>query len=268
MLTPMARRKRAPFPEQIHGEVNPFRSYTTPGRFAYRSMVARELLEIPDLGMYSRGLLESFVIFYAVVALEDLIRELGNDLSRCHILATEFPMYTKLHSKSRGRKRTHRQRDRDVTTLLEPTAVNDLYYRVLGVRPFARQDIVKVRDLALVRHTIAHHGGLFRRQDAGRFQYYRVRPGAMIAPPTDFARESVKYLYEVGRAFERTVRDRIFSRMKRRLPRRKLIPLLEVFNYFGFLIPTQATLSPAERRTEALRVKALLVQRCFVELGI
>jgi len=268
MLAPMARRKRAPFPEQIRGEVNPFRSHTTPGRFAYRSMVARGLLEIPDLGMYSCGLLESFVIFYAVVALEDLIRELGNDLSRCRSLATEFPRYTELHSKARRRKRRYQQGDRDVATLLEPTAVNDLYHQVLGVRPFARQDIVRVRDLALVRHTIAHHGGLFRRQDTGRFRYYRVRPGAMIAPPTDFARESVVYLYEVGRAFEKTVRDRIFSRMKRRLPRRKLVPLFELFNYFGFLPSTQATLSPAERRAEALRVKAQLVQRCFVELGI
>ena len=288
-----------PFPEEPVGEYTVCRPFTAPGLFCYRVDQALSLLKFPDFGggdldatqrsealqraiAYQRPL-AALVIFLNVVALEDFIRDLGARLADHQNLASYFPRVSQLRmiQTGPGPSRPFARLDRDPAKLLDPVAVNNLYQRCLGVEPIPSSEHSKLRDLALLRHTVAHHGAVIRSVDVQRFQYYTVQPGHIINPPVAFVRDVCTSLYRIGRTFEESVKARIFSVViptlgagwweKRPYP---LVELIELFNYFGKLVTTNGPVGapPAGTemekriREEDLRVGEELVRLCVDEL--
>lgn len=197
---------KIPFPFVPVGEWTVFRHFTAPGLFAYRHVQADNLLQFPD---YAGGDLNAeqrrealdvavnlyrpltaLVIFLNVVALEDFIRELSASLADIGALATYFPNIFKLKKED---------------PKLNFKEVNTLYYESVAVKPLPEEEFPRLYDLALVRHTVAHNGSIFRDSDVGRFQYYQVQPGRVINPPIAFVKETCHYLYETGRTFANSV---------------------------------------------------------------
>lgn len=120
--------------------------------------------------------------------------------------------------------------------------VNARYRTVLGVEPVPVAEFARLHDLAIIRHTVAHHGSVIRQIDVPRFQYYSVTPGALINPPPAFVRETSNYLYQIGAGFELAVRNHVFTRVIASLapdwskpPPQLLVDLIEAFDYFGIL---------------------------------
>jgi hypothetical protein len=157
--------------------------------------------------------LSALVIFLNVVALEDFIRDFGVRLADHPDLTAYFPSISEFRMKPVKPKldRPFARLDTDPIVFADPAEVNKQYKKCLGVEPFQPSEYAKLRDLALLRHTVAHHGAVIRKIDVERFQYYAVEPEHIINPPIDFVREICKYLYKIGRTFEGAVKDRIFS---------------------------------------------------------
>jgi hypothetical protein len=171
--------------------------------------------------------------------------------------------------------------DRDPVTLLDPKTLNNLYQRCFGVGPIPSSEHSYLRDLALLRHTVAHHGAVIRKVDVSRFQHFIVEPGHIINPPMTFVRDVSAHLYRIGRTFEELVKARIFSVViptlgaawweKRPYP---LVELIELFNYFGKLVtsngsvgtPPAGTEMEKRMREEDLRVGEELIRLCVDEL--
>jgi hypothetical protein len=289
-----------PFPEEPVGEWTICRPYTAPGLFCYRVDQALSLLKFPDFGggdldatQRSEALqraiayqkpLAALVIFLNVVALEDFIRDLGARLADDHqYLASYFPNVSQLRKKpfEPDPNRPFLRLDSDPAKLLDPVDVNKLYQRCLGVEPIPSSEHSKLRDLALLRHTVAHHGAVIRSVDVQRFQHYTVQAGHIINPPVAFVRDVCTYLYGIGRTFEESVKDRIFSKViptlgpswwEQRPP--PLLDLIELFNYFGKLVtsngpvgtPPPGTEMKRQMRDEDVRVGEELIRLCIDEL--
>jgi hypothetical protein len=288
-----------PLPEETVGEFTVLRPFTAPGLFAYRIMQALGLLDFPD---YAGGDLDAaqrrealqravafhkplsaLVIFLNVVALEDFVRDFGARLADHPGLASYFPSVSGLRMTptNPAPNRPFARLDRDPATLVDPVDVNNLYQRCLGIQPFPASEHAQLRDLALLRHTVAHHGAVIRSVDVQRFQHFIVQPGHPINPPVAFVRDVCAYLYRIGRMFEESVKARVFSVViptlgpswwEQRPP--TLLDLIELFNYFGKLVTSNSPVGTAppgtemekQMRDEGVRVREELIRLCIDEL--
>jgi len=288
-----------PLPEEPIGEFTVFRPFTAPGLFAYRHLQALGLLDFPDyaggdldaaqrrealqLAVALHRPLSALVIFLNVVALEDFIRDFGARLADHPGLASYFPSISGLRMKPTKPKpnRPFARLDTDPATFVDPDEVNKLYQKCLGIQPFPASEHAQLRDLALLRHTVAHHGAVIRSVDVQRFQHFIVQPGHLINPPVAFVREVCAYLYRIGRTFEESVRARIFSVVIPTLSPSwweqrptHLLDLIELFNYFGKLVtsngpvgtPPPGTEMERQMREEGVRVREELIRLCIDEL--
>jgi hypothetical protein len=227
--------------------------------------------------------LSALVIFLNVVALEDFIRDFGARLADHPGLASYFPSVSGLRMTptNPAPNRPFARLDRDPVPLVDPVDVNNLYQRCLGIQPFPASEHAQLRDLALLRHTVAHHGAVIRSVDVQRFQHFIVQPGHIINPPVAFVRDVCSYLYRIGRTFEESVKARIFSVViptlspswwEQRPP--TLLDLIELFNYFGKLVtsngpvgtPPPGTEMERQMREEGVRVREELIRLCIDEL--
>lgn len=287
-----------PLPEQEVYEWSVFRTHTSTGMYAYRHMQTLNLLEFPDFGgddltytqrrealqgaVAFREPLAAITIFLGVVALEDFIRDLGARLADNTFLQSAFPQITGLRTQpvKTNLNKPFARLDKDPATLVDPEDVNKLFQRCLDVEPFAVPEFPRLRDLALIRHTVAHHAAIIRQIDVQRFQYYIVHPEHPINPPISFVRETCGYLYNVGRSFEESLKKRIFSVILPALGRDwrasrppELIQLIELFNYFGKLVESvpigiapDGTEDARRVQDEETRTKEGLIRLCIEEL--
>lgn len=288
-----------PLPEEPVGEFTICRPFTASGLFAYRHMQALSLLDFPDYGggdldaVQRREALQravalhrplaALVIFLNVVALEDFFRDFGARLADHPALTRYFPSIGRLRMEPVEQKpnRPFARLDKDPVPLIEPQALNKLYQRCLGVGPIPSSEHLYLRDLALLRHTVAHHGAVIRAVDVSRFQHFIVEPGHIINPPMTFVRDVSARLYRIGRMFEESVKTRIFSVVIPTLGTawwekcpHPLVELIELFNYFGKLVtsngpvgtPQAGTEMEKRMREEDLRVREELIRLCVDEL--
>jgi hypothetical protein len=255
-----------PFPSVPFGEFTVTRPFTAPGLFFYRHVQATNLLHFPDLttGDMSREQhkdallrmvnahrpLAALVLFLGVVALEDFIRDLGARLSDIDGLNVSFPAISELRPTPTNQQRPYARPDRDPAALSNWPAVNDLYARVLAINPFSQSDLRQLHDLAIIRHTVAHHAALIRAIDVPRFQFWSMQANAQINPPVEFVQSTSHFLYVTGRTFETTVAERVISVVLQQAepdwfnhPSRLLLSLIETFNWFGKL-PTEDGITP------------------------
>jgi hypothetical protein len=291
---------KIPFPSAMVGETSPFRPSTPVGLYAYRQMQSLVLLDPPDYadGNLSREQrrealrasvvlsppLTALCVFQSVVALEDLIREMGSGLARLKWVQQKFPQVSDLAPKPKrpkGSASPHGRPDTDPFPLTDFKKVNNCYKKILDVRPLPDAEFPRLDDLAIVRHTVAHHGSIFRDVDAQRFQYYEVIPNSLINPPPDFVRDTTAYLYKIGSDFERAVRRRLFSIMIPTLsaswltaPPPELEELIVFFNYLGLLPSSEdvpsvhraVPMDPAADKQQAEAVRKLLLQRALAKV--
>jgi hypothetical protein len=287
---------REVFPTVPFGEFTVTRPFTAPGLFAYRYRQAEGLLRFPDFGggdmneeqrkndlarmVNVHRPLAALVLFLGVVGLEDFIRDIGSRLADVSDLEQYFPKIKKLRPIRKKNPRPYARQDNDPAPLSDWPVVNDLYQRAIGIAPFAVADLPKLHDLALIRHTVAHHAALVRPVDVTRFQHWDVQANSLINPPTEFVREVSLWLYRTGRSFETTLTYHLFGKVLpseppnwHEKPSPLVLTLIETFNWFGKLITdNDVPLLPGMphyeedlcARNSAMR--AQLTQQCIQEL--
>lgn len=244
---------------------------TAPGLFAYRQMQALTLLDLPDLGSgdldegQRREALRSFVslkeplsalaLFLGVVALEDFVRDLVTRLVDNPSCLEYFPDLVHLRAEriDRSPAQMFKRLDTDPAGVLDPEKINELFGRAMGITPIPTQEYWHLRDLALLRHTVAHHAALIREVDIPRFGYFIVRAGESINPPYQFVRDELMYVLGIGHAIERAVRSALFSKVIAatggdwwKYPPREIVELVELFGYFGYVEPAFVPLGYSE----------------------
>lgn len=288
-----------PFPDAPVSEWSAIRTNSAPGLFAYRHMQAISVLEFPDFGgddlsaeqrrdalkhaVNFQKPLAALAIFLGVVALEDFVRDFGARIADNAQIAQHFPGLAQLRAKPipRSADQGFKRLDTDPTGVVEPQSVNDLFRESLGIEPIPTTEFPRLRDLALIRHTVAHHAAIIRPVDVQRFQYYVLRPRQAINPPADFVRETLAYLYKTGRVIENSVRERVFSVVLPSLGSEwwntrptQLLQLIEFFDFFGFLETANGPVGYAmpgtpehdRMKDEAVGIKEELTVRCIQEL--
>lgn len=263
-------------------------------------MQAVNLLRLPDLGEgelnaeQRREALNNFVslhkplsalsLFLGVVALEDFIRDLVSRMAENTELETWFPNLGVLRNQPQKQPETkkHLQLDTDPAgNKIRPEQINKMFQDALGISPIPDSEYSHLRDLALLRHTVAHHAAVIRHLDVPRFQYFIVQPGRIINPPLDFVTAELHYLYLTGRNLEKAVMDAVFGRAISYLgsgwsrePSRLIIQLIEFFAYFGYLESTTVAVGYSEpeselrksQEIEAARIRNVLLERCLQDL--
>ena len=269
------------------------------GLFAYRYSQALALLHPTDYGggdlagedrrkaldqsvVLDRPL-TALVVFLSVVALEDLIRGLGNRLASLNWLTADFPNIEELGVRLRppsAARPAHARLDKPFR-YFDFAEVNARYRAVLGVEPIPVAEFARLHDLAIIRHTVAHHGSVISQIDVPRFQYYSVTPGALINPPPAFVRETSNYLYQIGTGFELAVRNHVFRRVIASLapdwskpPPRLLVDLIEAFDYFGILLseddfPPEHRAGPVNDKEDAEQQRVateIMLAHCLAQL--
>ena len=288
-----------PLPEVLFGEWSAIDTRTPTGLFAYRSMQASELLELPDFGggdldqEQRREALRSAVsmhrplaalsLFMGVVALEDFVRDLVARMAENEDLVRLFPALVALRSQPRARApdQAFRRLDTDPAGVVDPAEINAVFQESMGVSPIAPTEYWHLRDLALLRHTVAHHAALIRQVDVPRFRHFIVQPERLINPPAGFVKAELLYLYGIGREVERSVCDIVFRRAisdigsgwSQRSDAR-IVQLIRFFAFFGFIESTTVPVGYSEPGTElrqrqereAQRIEERLFRRCFEEL--
>jgi len=187
--------------------------------------------------------LAAVVLFLGVVALEDFIRDLGARLADVPNLDSHFPHIAALRPALKKNPKPYARPDIDPAPLSDWPEVNSLYQRAIDVEPIAANDLPKLHDLALIRHTVAHHAALVRPIDVCRFQHWEVQANTVINPPVEFVREVSMFLYRTGRSFEQRLSDRLFSEILSGQPSNwhekpcdLVLALIETFNWFGKLL--------------------------------
>jgi hypothetical protein len=288
-------------PQAPVSEWNAIGTGTPSGLFAYRQMQAIGLLNLPDYGggdltadqrreALKRAVnlhkpLAALATFLGVVALEDYVRDLGGRMAGHNLLCQHFPELRQLRSspKARAPGQEFRRLDTEPISSFEPEDINNRLHVAIGVAPIPAAEYSRLRDLALVRHTVAHHAAVIRPVDVPRFQYYVVHANQLINPPEDFVRETLHYLHGVGRTIDEAIRHRIFSLVLptfqidwAQAPPPELLSLLEFFAYFGFIETTTDSVGYAApdsplytaMQAETSRIKARLVERCIQKLQI
>lgn len=262
-------------------------------------MQAIQLLEFPDFGggdmtaeqrrdalrnaVNIQKPLPALAIFLGVVALEDFVRDFGARMADDIHISHHFPALAELRAKPilRFGDQAFKRLDTDPTGVIDPESVNGLFKKSLDVEPIPTAGYPRLRDLALIRHTVAHHAAVIRPVDVQRFQYYILRTWQAINPPVDFVRETVTYLYKTGRTIEDAVRNRVFSAVVPSLGPEwwntrpaKLLQLIEFFDFFGFVesaIGAGGYAGPGTPEHECMkedvaRIKEKLIVRCLQEL--
>jgi hypothetical protein len=287
---------REAFPNIPIGEFTITRPFTAPGLFAYRHQQAEGLLHFPDLGggdmneeQRNEALkrmvnvyrpLAALVLFLGVVALEDFIRDLGARLADLQGLTHYFPEILKLRPVLKKNPRPYAQQDKDPAPLSNWPEVNTLYKQAIGIEPFVKAGLPKLHDLALIRHTVAHHAALVRQIDVPRFQYWDITANVLINPPVEFVQETTLWLYQIGRRFENEVADRVFSKIISDqppnwylAPSNLILELIETFNWFGKLMSNTDILPipghtnyEAELNRKSVAIRSQLTQLCIDEL--
>ena len=224
-------------------------------------------------------------MFLGVVALEDYLRDLGARMAGHAFLLQHFPSLSQLRATPKTRLPIHtfKQLETEPIASFEPERINALLKTAIGIAPIPQAEFPRLRDLALVRHTVAHHAAVVRQVDLPRFQYYIVRANQVINPPVDFVHETLRYVYGIGRAVDEQIRRRVFSVVLPTLasewadsPPSELLSLFEFFGYFGFLESTTGPAGYAEPGTlehklmqaESSRIKRQLINRCIAELKL
>ena len=290
---------RPPFPEVHLSTWTITRPNTAPGMFAERCAQSSSLLEFPDYGggdmstEQRRDALRAAInlhqpttalaIFLSVVALEDFVRDFGARCADEPWLIAHFPGIEKLRMRpvAPRSEKPFARLDRDPAPLVDFIEVNKLYADVFGTSPYPAECLETLYDLALIRHTVAHHGAIVRPIDAARFQHWAVRPNLRINPPRDIVLAITRFVYQVGRAYELTLRNAVFERALATFsrgcltqPPPEFLSLLELFNYFGNILPAEGTLplptdSDCESKRRALEVqyRDRLTNLCLTELA-
>jgi hypothetical protein len=281
------------------GEWNAFNTQTAVGLFAYRQMQATNLLELPDYGggdldasqrqealRFAVSLqkpLAALSLFLGVVALEDFIRDLATRLADTPSCLAKFPKLADLRAKPKNQTpdRMFKRLDTDPAGILDPEKINEAFKSAIAVEPVKVQDFWHLRDLALLRHTVAHHGGVIRQVDLPRFAHFMVVPGRVINPPPDFVKDELMYLFRLGREIERSIRSAIFGKFISAAgagwsqnPPKEIEELIVLFAYFGHIESTQVAVGYSEvgselrqrQEAEAVRIRTLLIQRCVADL--
>lgn len=290
---------QVPLPEAQVGEWSAIDTRTATGLFAYRSMQASGLLVLPDFGggdlnaEQRREALVSAIsfhkplaalsLFLGVVALEDFVRDLVARMAENLELAQLFPQLAKLRSqpKARAPDQAFRRLDTDPAGVVDPEEINAVFQQALGVTPIAAQEYWHLRDLALLRHTVAHHAAVIRQVDLPRFRHFIVQPGRVINPPPDFIKAELLYLYQLGRKVEMAVRAVVFREAIAavgggwsKAPDPRIVQLINFFAFFGYLESTTVTVGYSEpgsqvrqsQERESERIQAVLLARCIAEL--
>ena len=286
-------------PEVPIGEWSAIDTRTSSGLFAFRSMQASGLLELPDLGGGDLDVqqrrealltavsfhkpLAALCLFLGVVALEDFVRDLVARMTDDPELLSWFPQLAGVRSQPipRTSNQAFRRLDTDPAGVLDPEYINSVFQRALGVSPIRVHDYWHLRDLALLRHTVAHHAAVIRSVDIPRFCYFRVQPGRLINPPAEFIKAELQYLYQLGRNVDASVRDAIFRRAVTdagsgwsQVPDARIVRLIEFFAYFGYIESTTIPVGYSEPGTplrqqqelEAARIRTSLIRRCIDDL--
>ena len=256
--------QKIPLPQVPIAEATLFRVQTAPGMFAYRQAGAMNLLSFPDLGggdlteaqrrealdaqVGLRCPLLSLALFYSVVALEDLIRDTGDRLAKVLSSTSEFPNIGLIATKVKAPQPSDPsvRPDKETLSYLKPSVVNDTYRQVMGVEVIDAQHEARISDLALLRHTVAHHGGMVRAIDVQRFQYYDVQANHLINPPREFVLETAQFIYSTGSEYIKRVSTAVFRAavpplrpIDPKRPPQKLIELIECFDYLGKLAESE-----------------------------
>lgn len=265
----------------------------------YRIAQAHDLLDLPDFGggdfdsQQRRDALKRHVVFkqpltalslfLGVVAVEDYLRDFGARLSANKDFVRSAPGLISLEQQRSSRKqlRMFDRLDRDAFNPVDPDAVNRAFHAALGIDVIDVREHNRLRDLALVRHTVAHHASVFRTVDAPRFQYYKVTPGAPINPPPEFVKNTVQYLWQVARGVEIRVRNELLGRFKlgwpsdwRVAPNVELLRFIEFFEDFGFVETSRISVNvlpedePARSKVlaERTRIQNSLLESCLNEI--
>jgi hypothetical protein len=256
---------KIPFPNASIGEWTPLRPYTASGLFVYRQSQALDLLKFPDFSggdmtkeqisealkrsVYFQRPITALSIFLSVVSLEDFIRELGRRISQIDNLDNYFKeIHTLDIIPLKKVKKPSSRLFRDPFSILDFEELNKKYYQAIGINPIPSNEIPRLEDLALVRHTVAHHGSVIRDIDIPRFQYYQMIANVILNPTIEFVNETCTYLYKTGYHFEITIQEKIIKEVIPHLEKnwdtihpKILVDLIEVFNFFGkFLIKSHA----------------------------
>lgn len=290
---------QVPLPDAQIGEWSAIDTRTSTGLFAYRSMQALGLLDLPDFGggdlnteqrrealasaISFRKPLAALSLFLGVVALEDFVRDLVARMAENQEIANLFPLLAKFRSQPRERApdQAFRRLDTDPAGVIDPEEINAVFLKALGVAPISSHEIWHLRDLALLRHTVAHHAAVIRHVDLPRFRHFIVQPGRVINPPPAFVKAELHYLYQLGRTVETTVRDVVFRDAIAtigsgwsRAPDTHIVQLVEFFAYFGYIESTTVPVGYSEpgsplrqqQERESERIRAALLARCFADL--
>jgi len=282
------------------GEWTVINTRTAPGLFAYRHCQAMDLLHLPDFGggdldsaqreealrsaVSFHKPLAALALFLGVVALEDFIRDLAARLADNPSCRTHFPGLASLRAQQVARPpaQMFKRLDTDPAGVIDPEEVNLRFAQALGVSPVPVQEYWHVRDLALLRHTVAHHAAVIRHIDVPRFAHFIVNPGRVINPPADFVRSELRYLYELGQTIEKSARSAVFRAVIdaagpgwSKQPSQTVIELVELFGFFGYIESTTVPVGYSEpgsdlrRRqvAEGLRIRSLLLEKCVGDLA-
>ena len=262
-----------PFPHVSVTTAVPFLADSPHGMFAWRQFAKENLLRFPDpcdgdLTTEQRpDALERFVeiqqphtalaLFWIVMSLEDLLRETGTRLNQIPVVVNTFKGVNRLAPKPVRNPRPGRRPDDD-QPYLSFSEMNKRYQKSFKIDAVYPTLVDQLADLALIRHTIAHHGAIVRAIDVPRFRHYQFQGGEIINPPVSFVRDIGTLVYSVGSDYLATLRQRIFDVIVRPLmpidpnaPPQMVVDLIEAFSYFGKRPPRAPVPGGAPPRTEA-----------------
>lgn len=265
----------------------------------YRSMQASGLLDLPDYGggdlnaEQRRDALLSAIsfhkplaalsLFLGVVALEDFVRDLVARMAEHPGLTRMFPQLAGLRSQPRARApdQAFRRLDTDPAGVVDPEEINAVFQQALGIAPIDPLEYWHLRDLALLRHTVAHHAALTRQIDVPRFRYFIVQSGRVINPPPAFIKAELRYLYQMGRTVERAVQAVVFRKAIGNIgpgwsetPDASIMDLIKFFAFFGYIESTNVPVGysepgsqlRAQQERESVRIQAVPISRCMADL--
>lgn len=286
-------------PEAQVGQWTAFNTGTATGLFAYRQSQALGLLDLPDFGggdltdEQRKEALKSAVsfhqplaalsLFLGVVALEDFIRDLIARLINTPVCLEYFPLLESLRAipKELPPEKMFQQPINDPAGQIDPEKLNGLLQRTIGVSPIPAEEWWHLRDLIVIRHTVAHHAAVIRQVDVQRFRYFVVTPERLINPPSEFVRAELLYLFRIGRTVEIGVRNAIFSKLISVLGKgwssrvtSEIFELIELFSFFGYVETTTVPVGYSEpgsalrarQEQESQRIRRVLLDKCLTDL--
>jgi hypothetical protein len=269
------------------------------GSLLYRIDQCNSLLHFPDIGdsdfsaaerraaldrqVVCHKPLTALALFLGVVALEDYLRDFGARLSVSADFLALAPTLKCLAQRrvSKPARRVFERLDRDAFNPVDPEAVNAAFEEAIGRSVISPNEYARLRDFALIRHTVAHHASIVRPIDVSRFQYYEMRPGASLNPPPEFVKDCTLYLWQVARSVEIRVRNRLLELLRpdlpenwRRSPPANVLRFIAFFEYFGHIETARRAVSrlPDDEPSRTLvleereRIQSALVESSLQEI--